>query len=443
MRTCVSAVVVFAVVLTLSPPATGGPVTFAKDAAPIFFSKCVSCHRPGEIAPFSLLDYESARPWAKSIQQRIVAKTMPPWHADSHKTAFLNDRSLTDDEIKTVATWVDQGAKLGDAKDLPQQPAFNDTWAMGEPDFIFHATRDFPVPANAGNINYQSIHFDPLVDEDLYIVEWEIRPTARASVHHANLVRAPVDLQRVGIGEAVQKGGDYIGSYLPGARPFGYPAGTALRIPKGSRIQIQSHYVALDHDITDHMMFGVKFAQGRVDKIVRTCGTDDSDIRIAPGDANYRKAATIELLYPVTILSSGAHMHLRGAEYSCRVILPGGEEKLIADVPRYDFNWQVNYELANPVQVPAGTKYRVEARWDNSDKNPNNPDPSAEVTYGPWTENEMLTTWSHIVLTDEKLGLKVENGKVVGKFDDAVEAEHPPILQTLPETMQPDSKSTD
>lgn len=135
-------------------------------------------------------------------------------------------------------------------------------------------------------------------------------------------------------------------------------------------------------------------------------------------------------------------MHLRGSSYTTTAILPDGTKKLITHVPEYDFNWQSNYELANPVSVPKGTRYHVEAHWDNSSGNPNNPDPSQRVVYGLWTENEMLTTWSHAVLTEEKLGLKVEDGRVVGTYEDAQESMHPALLQTLPNTMAPRKQSS-
>ncbi len=412
-------------------------LTYTKDVAPIFHAKCLSCHREGEIAPFSMMDYATIRPWAKSIRKVVIEKTMPPWHADSSKTEFLNDRSLTQDEIDTISHWVGQGAKQGNPKDLPTTPVFHDTWAMGEPDFIFHADRDFVVPALAGKIRYQSIHFGPVLDEDIYITEWEIRPTERASVHHANLVRAPKRLERVSIGPAVMAGGDYIGSYLPGSRPFSYPEGTALKIPKGQTIQIQVHYVGLEEEVTDHLMFGVKLAQGRIDKVVRTIGTDDNSMVIEPNDPSYPMDAEITLNYPLTILSSGAHMHLRGSSYNASLLLPDGTEKLVTDVPKYDFNWQSNYELANPVSVPKGTKYKIHATFDNSSDNPYNPDPSQEVRYGPWTNDEMLVTWSHVLLTEEKLGHKMKDGRIVGRFEDGVATRQPPLLQSLPAGMAP------
>lgn len=430
----------FVVLLALvGAPAFGGDakITFCKDVALIFYSKCVSCHRPGEIGPFSLTDYASARPWAKSIRKAVFERVMPPWHADSSKTAFLNDRSLTQAEIGTIVQWVNQGAQEGNKSECPPLPTFDATWGMGQPDFIFHAERDFTIPAGTDNIPYQSIHFKTELSEDLYVTQWEIRPTYRGAVHHANLVRAPVRLDHVGVGQAVMAGGDYIGSYLPGARPMKYPEGTSIFIPKGSIISIQVHYVPGEKEITDHLMFGVKYAQGRIDKLVRTIGTDDKAIEIQPFQSDWTMDTEVELLYDVTVLSSGAHMHLRGRAYDSTAILPDGSEKLIASVPRYDFNWQSNYQLANPLQIPKGSRYHVKAHWDNSDNNPNNPDPSQKVVYGPWTENEMLTTWSHVVRTDEKLGLKLKDGHVVGKFDDAQPFDFPPVLQTLPKTMQP------
>ncbi len=425
---------VLASVLTLPAFAAKEAITYTEHVAPIVHEHCATCHRPGEIAPFSLMDYKTARAWGKSIKKAVHARTMPPWHADSEKTEFANDRSLSQDEIDTLIAWVDQGAKQGDPSKTPEPPEFNDTWAMGEPDFIFHSTRDFDIVPLEQKIKYQSIHLGPTLEEDMYITEWEIRHTAREAVHHANLIRSPKKLEHVGIGGAVQTGGDYIGSYLPGARPFGYPEGSAVILPKGNTIQIQVHYVGQEEPLTDHVMFGVKFAQGRVDRILRTIGTDNNDIEIAAHDANYTKRAEVKLMFPLTLFSSGAHMHLRGSGYTASAILPDGTEKLIADVPRYDFNWQVNYELAKPIEMPKGTTYRIDAKWDNSESNPLNPDPASKVTYGPWTENEMLTTWSHVILTEEKLGLKVKDGRVVGQFDDRIDKAHPFVLQSFPQT---------
>ncbi len=418
-------------------------ITYTKDIAPIFYSKCLSCHRDGEIAPFSMENFKSIRPWAKSIKKFVANRSMPPWHADSSKMAYTNDRSIPQEQIDLIVAWVDQGAVRGNPADLPEAPTFNDTWAMGEPDRIFHADRDFVVTALDQYIPYQGIHFEPALEEDLYITEWELRPSVRGAVHHANLVRSPKVLPDVDIGDALLSGGDYLGSYLPGARPFSYPEGTAYRIPAGNMLQIQVHYAGMDEEVTDHMRFGVRYAQGRVDQLIRTVGTDDVAFDIAPYEEDWIMNTEVTLNFPLTVLSSGAHMHLRGHSYEASAILPDGTTKLITSVPKYDFNWQSNYQLANPVSLPAGSKYHVEAHWDNSENNVYNPDPSQRVVYGKWTENEMLTTWSHVVLTNEHLGLKMKDGRIVGRHEDGVESRQPPILQSLPAIMKPRPASSE
>jgi len=414
--------------------------TFSRDVAPIFYARCVSCHRPGEIAPMSLLDYASARPWAKSIKEVVATRKMPPWHADSSLVRYANDRSLTRAEIATIVRWVDQGAPAGDPADLPAAPRFIEGWAMGEPDLIFHAKRDFTIPANQAEVPYQCIAFHVDLKDDLYISGWEIRPRVPKAFHHANLVRSPQSLEDAPAGgliaRAVLQGGDYIGSYLPGSRPMTYPEAMAYRIPAGSSLAIQVHYVGLEEEATDHLMFGVRFAEGRIDKLVRVVGTDTNAIAIPPGDPNWGLEDEVTILHDLVAMTSGVHMHLRGKDFTMEGILPDGSRKLITAIPRYDFNWQSNYVLAEPIFLPKGTKIHVTAHWDNSDKNPANPDARAWVRYGPWTDDEMLLGWTHVVIADERLGYKIEKGRLVGKFDDAQPHGHPFFLQTLPSSSE-------
>ncbi len=413
-------------------------VTFSRDVAPIFMKNCVSCHHPGEIGPMSLMDYNSSRPYAKSIKKSVTGKTMPPFSADTSQVKYSNDLSLSPEAIETIVKWVDQGAVEGDPKEMPAPPTFNPTWAMGEPDMIFHATTDFTVPANATEIEYQAVTFDTsALTEDIYISAWEIRPSELGVVHHANLAYAMKSYEGVLSGNiiphAVLTGGDYIGSYLPGCRPMTYPEGTAVKLPKGSFLGIQVHYVGKEKEVKNHLMFGVKFAKGRVDKQVRIVGLFgvDGDINIPPGEPNYQLAGQAKFLYDTLVLSSGAHMHLRGKNYTTDAVFPDGTTKLVTTVPKYDFNWQSNYWLAEPVRAPKGSLLRTVAHYDNSEGNPNNPDPKATVKNGPWTTDEMLNAWSHCVIADEKLGLKIENGRVAGKFPDAQTQPHPRLLQAV------------
>ena len=410
--------------------------TYAGEVADILYRNCVSCHRPGEIAPMSLLSYKETRPWAKSIRSVVETGTMPPWHADSSRIAYDNDRSLSSKEIETIRKWVDAGAPLGDAESAPKPPVFEEGWRLGEPDMVFTAKRAFTVPVTDEEIPYQSITFHIELEEDLYIDSWEIRPSALHAVHHANLVRSPssLDGKSVGIASAVMSGGDYIGSYLPGHSAVVYPEGMAYKLPKGSHLGIQVHYVSVGEEVVDELQFGVHFAQGRVDKVVRIVGTDYRDLEIPPNEAHYEIVDEIGLMYDMYALSSGAHMHLRGSAYTMEVVRPDGTEQLITDVPNYDFNWQSNYVLAEPVFMPKGSKLRVTSVWDNSADNPYNPDPGATVKYGPWTNDEMINSWSHVILAEEKLGLKIEDGRVVGRFDDAnLDFRTPFLIQSLPQ----------
>lgn len=418
--------------------APGEAVTFAKDVAPILNKACVSCHRPGEIGPMSFMDYESTRPWAKSIKKSVVEREMPPFHADNKAMKYANDPSLTDEEIATISRWVDSGSPLGDPALLPPAPVFHDTWAMGEPDLIFHAKTDFAVPPNDSEIPYQPVTFDTsALSEDLYVAGWEIRPSVLGVVHHANTGVSPKSLDGVESGsiipQAVLSGGDYLGSYLPGCRPMFYPEGMAYRLPKGSHIGMQVHYVGKDHEVTNHMMLGVRFAQGRIDKLVRIVGLFgiDGGLDIPPGEPNYELVGEAKFLFDTLVMSSGVHMHLRGKDYETVVAMADGATKLVTRVPRYDFAWQSNYWLAEPVLAPKGSLLRTTAHWDNSADNPHNPDPTARVKNGPWTTDEMLNSWSHCAVADERLGLKIENGREVGKFEDAQTRPHPRMLQAV------------
>jgi mono/diheme cytochrome c family protein len=434
MKTTLSITVLVALLSGDAFAASDATPTFNRDVAPIFFEHCVSCHQPGQIAPMSLLSYTEARPWAKSIRNAVANRIMPPWHADSSKVSYANDRSLAPEEIDTIVRWVASGALEGAPEDLPPRPPLADGWRLGEPDLVFEVKEGFVIPAEAEEIPYQSLTFAIDLAEDLYVRAWEILPSQLGAVHHANLVRSPVDLdgQSVGIAKAVMQGGDYIGSYLPGHSYVVYPEGMAHRLPAGSHLGIQVHYVSVGEEVEDRIRFGVHLAEGRVDKLVRVMGTDYRDLDIPPHEPAYAVVDEVTALYDVYALSSGIHMHLRGSAYTMEAVLPDGTTRLITEVPSYDFNWQSNYVLEQPVLMPEGTKLRVTSVWDNSAANPYNPDPSARVRYGPWTDDEMVNAWAHVYLADEKLGLRIEHGRVVGGFADAVETPHPFLIQTLP-----------
>lgn len=416
--------------------------TFASDVAPIVFDNCVSCHRPGQIGPMSLTSYDEVRPWAKQIRKAVVDRSMPPFHADTSIRSYRNDLSLSDAEVETISTWAASGAPMGDASKMPALPEFSADWQTGEPDMVFPAINGFEIPANQENIEYASVSFDTsALTEDIFISSWEIKTQYPEALHHANLWMSPVSFEGVSGGALPNKGllsgGDYVGSFLPGSQPMQYPEGTAFRIPKGWHLGIQVHYIGLEETVTDNLEFGVHFAEDRVDKIVRVVATDDREMEIPPGDPNYKYGGESKYLKDVDVLSAGVHMHLRGKDYVMEAVPPTGDPIVLASVPKYDFNWQTTYLMAEPVKVPKNSLLRVTAHYDNSADNPNNPDPTQTVTNGPWTDDEMLNSWTHVVLSDELLGYKIEEGRMVGRFPDAKDVPHPRMIQSLPKEVGP------
>lgn len=413
--------------------------TWSEHVAPIVYESCAGCHRPGEIGPMSLLSYQDARPWAKSIREVVANRSMPPWHADSSKVHYRNDRSLPQEQIDTIVAWVDAGSPMGNPAAAPPEPPIESEWVMGEPDMVFRATRTLTIPANATDreIGYQYFIFDTSeLTEDIYIKGWEIRDQETGLIHHANLVMGPQPFEEGDdniFAKVAVPGGDYIGSYIPGARPMMYPEGTAYKLPANYNMAIQVHYIGKDHEAQASPMFGVRFAQGRIDKRVRVVGliNVDNDLDIPPNEPDYKLGAEADLLFDTLIYSSGAHMHLRGWSFNQTAILPDGTQQLVTDVPRYDFNWQSTYWREEPIFAPKGSRIRSIAHYNNTSENPNVDNPDVRVTRGSWTEDEMLNAWSHCVLADEKLGLKIENGRVAGKFPDAQEKGHPFLLQRI------------
>ena len=205
-------------------------VTFNKDVAPIFFKNCVECHRAGEIAPMSLMNYKEARPWAKSIKEKVINREMPPWHADPHFGEFSNDRRLSQKDVDTIVAWVDGGAKEGNAKDLPPSPQFADGWNIGKPDKIFYLPGEYSVPAT-GEVPYKYFTVPTNFKEDMWVQAAEIRPGTRTVVHHIIVfVQKDREQQRLLVG------------YAPGEQPAVMSKGLARKIPAGSNLVFQVHY---------------------------------------------------------------------------------------------------------------------------------------------------------------------------------------------------------
>ena len=365
-------------------------VTYSNQIARILQDRCVECHREGEIAPFALTDYDEVVGWAETIAEVVREKRMPPWHASDEYGQFENDCQLTKDEKESIYTWVRAGAPEGDRQDLPEPRTWVSGWQLPrEPDFVAPITEEpFRVPAD-GEVRYQYFQIDPDFKEDKWVDAVEIQPGNRAVVHHVLMFAGSEDHVREGF-----RGGahGYDGIFVPGQRVKAYPAGTARRIAAGSRLIFQVHYTPNGSEQVDQSRVGMTFVDPEsVEYEVRTSSAVNMELRIPPQEANYRlESASPRLPATARLLALNPHMHLRGKSFQYEAILPDGERKTLLEVPRYDFNWQTAYRLAEPMELPESTRVHCVAHFDNSAANPNNPDPSDSVRWGEQTWDEMM-----------------------------------------------------
>jgi hypothetical protein len=389
--------------LILAAITAAAPVpTFSKDIAPILQHNCQGCHRPGEAAPMSLLTYQQARPWAKAMKEAVLLKKMPPWPADPQVGHFSNDRSLPSKDRDTLIAWVDGGAPEGNPKDLPKPVAFVEGWNIGKPDRVIEMPQPFDVPAS-GTIDYQYVILPLNLTQDTWIQSAEARPGNRAVVHHViAFIRDPeskwmrdkqpgeVFVPRNARGDKQSFSGDILAGYAPGVPATQLPPGAARLVKAGSDVVLQLHYTANGKAGQDQTRIGFNFAKEAPKERVMTWGASNSKFKIPPGDPNYQVDSEVELAADVKLVSLLPHMHLRGKDFEYRLVFPTGETQTILRVPRYDFGWQLSYDLAGGMNLPKGTKIACTAHFDNSPNNPANPDPTREVKWGDQSWEEMM-----------------------------------------------------
>lgn len=379
---------------------SGAAVTFTKDVAPIIYENCAGCHRPGEIAPMSLLTYRQARPWAKSIREKVLDRSMPPWHADPAHGKFKNDRSLSKKEIDTIVKWVDTGAKEGNPKDLPPLPAFHEGWRMGKPDVVLTMDREFEVQAE-GAVSYQYFYIPTNFKEDRWVQAAEVRPGNPSVVHHVIVfVVGPDVISRRGLMRDNVSG--LVGT-APGEEPMVLPDGVGRKVKAGSTLVLQMHYTPNGTPQKDRTSVGLIFSRKPVEKEMVGGVAMNRRFTIPAGAESHEVRSSYSFKEDARIMSLMPHMHLRGKDYQFKLIYPDGASKILLSVPRYDFNWQTRYELAEPVFAPKGSRVECVAHFDNSPKNKWNPDPTKEIRWGQQTWDEMMIGFIGFVREDEKV----------------------------------------
>jgi len=390
-----------------------GAVTFNKQVLPILQKNCQACHRPGEVAPMSFLTYQDVRPWAKAIKLAVVKRQMPPWFADPAYGHFANDKRLTDADIATLGAWVDGGAVEGDAKDRPAPMAFHDGWNI-EPDMIVEMPKDFSVPA-AGTVNYKNILVKVSFPEDVWVVAAEMRPGNPQVLHHGRvLVRLPGSefmkdavpgeaYDTTSIGLTDKQTAETLGKFNPGLGPQDFNQFESAKfVPKGSDLVFNMHYTAMGKTATDRSRVGLVFAKKPPTlRYVMHNGPTAANLAIPPRDDNAEIVSEMTTNVDMKLVYVQPHMHLRGKDYELRLVYPTGRTETVFKA-KWDFNWQMGYDLAEPKSLPKGTRIIGVAHFDNSTANKFNPDPDKTIYWGDQNWDEMQNCFVG-VLVDPKV----------------------------------------
>jgi hypothetical protein len=429
--------------------ASAAPVTFHKDVEPILQKNCQSCHRPGQIAPMSFLNYDSVRPWAKAIKVAVATKKMPPWFADPQFSHFANDRSLKTADIETIVNWVDAGSPEGSTKDAPPPVKWPAEGWDTTPDLVVNGPETV-VPAHPKNnvIEWTYITVPSGITEDTWITSMEVRPSEPSVTHHICVYFKPhtadvkynepvwadrprdengaalasaAGVNGRGIPESVTAGSNGIeGCYVPGHSLEDYRVDGAAKLLKaGTDIVFQVHYTPNGKEVTDRPRIGFTVSKTPPERVYVSLGisspSDAKSFAIPPNTENWESPpAVAEFTQDVELVWMFPHMHVRGKEMTYRLVYPDGKAETILSVPRYDFNWQLGYHLAQPIKVPKGTKLVVTAHFDNSVNNKFNPDPNKTVYYGDMTWEEMMFPFFSVVVdrnAESKRVIKIVRGR--------------------------------
>ena len=385
--------VTMAAVIVCAPRASvtaASDVTFTRDVAPILQAKCITCHRAGEVAPMALLTFQDARPWAKSIKDKVVSRQMPPWFADPKFGTFANDPSLTASEIATITKWVDGGAPQGDLKDLPTAPTFVDGWQLGEPDLIVELP-EVQIPAE-GSDYFPTPNLTLPLTEDRWIRALEIRPSNRRVTHHSVIFSANIGAAMSTPSSAINPSGvfDVLGVWAVGTPATVYPEGTGRWVRKGEMLRTNLHYHPNGTAQVDRTRIGLYFGKGEIKKEVAASLAGNINFTIPPQARNYEMRAAYIADQDINIVSFFPHMHLRGTDMRMTATYPGGRQETLLNVPAYDFNWQLFYYPKTTVRLPKGTRIDMVSHYDNSSANKRNPDPNRAVSFGEASTAEMM-----------------------------------------------------
>lgn len=385
-----------------SVPDPVAPITYSEHIAPILNAHCVTCHRPGQSAPFALQDFRHAAARADMIREVVLEERMPPWYGARQHGPFVNERTVSEDEKTLLLQWMAGGKIEGDPALAPVPPAFPESvWAIGEPDLVLTAKDVEQLPAD-GFIPYRYVTLPYQFGADTWVQGLEILPGNPEVVHHANLIYTLP-------GQPYDEQSGFLTGKVPGGNPVDLTSPVGMMIPKDAVLTLQIHYVTTGKPETDQMRVGIRYASGPILKRTHHQRIRPETIAIPAGDAFYRMSAEEIIPHNATVIALFTHMHTRGRDMTFFADYPDGHSETLLTVPNYSFDWQLAYQYApGTKRFPKGTKIRTVSHYDNSAFNPYNPDPTVEVPYGDQTIHEMNDGYVFYLDEEENLNLNVD-----------------------------------
>jgi len=381
------------------------PVTYAENIAGIMQKHCQECHRPHAEAPFALLTYEDTVDHAEMIGETVKEQRMPPLYASKEHGDFTNLRSLSAEERTQVRQWIAGGMKQGDMSKAPANPKFRENkWYIGDPDLVIKMPKRIELPAT-GYVPYSYVTLPYTFKEDTWISGCQILPENKAALHHCNLACIDPVSALAGKFNAAK----FITGQVPGGEPMDLENGVAFKIPKGSVLILQIHYVTTGEKCSDQSSVGFRFAKYDVTKELKHFQCHNGSFAIPPGDSAHLVGAKRKFANDSTLYGMFSHMHLRGKDMMFDAVYPNGDRHRLLAIPNYDFNWQMQY-VSRPgsTKFPKGTVLDCTAHFDNSSFNPYNPDPSVTVKEGQQTYQEMMYGFVFYTEDAENLNLKID-----------------------------------
>jgi Flp pilus assembly protein TadD len=381
-------------------PRAPSNVTFNKDIAPIVFSNCAPCHRPGEAAPFPLLTYADAVKHADEIAEETLGRHMPPWLPERGEFPILGERRLRNDQIDAIQRWVKGGIVEGNPADLPKPPEWPDGWQLGKPDAVITTGRPFVVKPGGEDV-YRHLVVHTRLKSTVFVRALEFK-TGGAPIHHAviRVDRTSASRRRDGQDgqpgfdgmswDSVQDPGGHFIGWAPGRGPIVAPDGMPWRLDSGADLVIEVHVIPTDEPIPVQPTVGLFLTDTPPVQTPVTVRMNSKLIDIPAGERDYVVTETYELPVAADLMSVYPHAHYLGKEMLVTAALPDGSVKTLIHIRKWSFHWQQDYRYVTPIPLPRGTRLTMRYIYDNSDENADNPnDPPVRVQLGPRSTDEM------------------------------------------------------